>query len=351
MATIAAYNGKLYKLWYDPIRGYTKRKSLKLDDTRENRKRAKQHLKVFENYELEPVVKAINLRDVLNSYTTYKRLKPKTILIYNKAVDHFTTAAGDKYISEYNHNDYLKLLSYFRKPKKITIDRRKKKPEKFKEVYLTQNSQSLYTRHLKALFNYAIKQKMIKDNIIESIPYVEVVPRPVPSAAMDDILKSLCQREDKFQYAFIYLLVNTGMRAGTILDLHWEDINWNYGIIYFRNIKVHGTEFTFPLIPKLRAIFELIGIKNEGKIFPYKNIEALKFFRRVQEEMKFTQKYGIHKLKHTFISQAVDNGISLEDLSILTNTSLRTLKKHYYKPNMQRIGDRLQHINITNVSA
>src|SRR5690606_7959520 len=206
------------------------------------------------------------------AYFTHKRLKPKTILIYKKAVDHFISAAGDRYIYEYNHTHYVKLLNYFKKPKQIIIDKRKKKPKLFKDVVLTQNSQSLYTRHLKALFNYFVKHKYIKKNPIEAVPYQEKVPRPVPSELLDTILKKLLET-DYSQYAFIYLLVNTGMRAGTVLALCWEDINFNYEVIFFRNIKVQGTEFTFPLIPKLKNLFTQLGPKESGKVFPYKNIE------------------------------------------------------------------------------
>src|SRR5690606_21534663 len=156
MAWVAEYNGKLYKVFHDPFVGYTRRTSLKMDATRENWKRAKREVALDGELGelLIPYNSKVYINDLLEAYFTHKRLKPKTILIYKKAVDHFISAAGDRYIYEYNHTHYVKLLNYFKKPKQIIIDKRKKKPKLFKDVVLTQNSQSMYTRHLKALFNY-----------------------------------------------------------------------------------------------------------------------------------------------------------------------------------------------------
>lgn len=346
---IKSINGILYKEYWDTEKGYTRRQSLKMRATKENKRIAERNLFEEHHPNLILLPKTVPyLTDTLDNYFTYKQSKPKTRLAYSKAADHLIEACGNKRVDLYTHQDYVQLLRYFRQPKKIPIDQRRKEKKKFRIVNYSSNSVAFYTRHLFALFNYFIKQKWIQQNPIEVVKYTEKVPRPVPQKVIDEILKQL-KEKDAMYYNYTYFLLHTGIRASAALQLQWEDIDWQNGIIIFRNLKVKDKEYTFPLKP-LEELFRMIGVKKSGKIFPYKNIDSVKFFRKIQDKMKLDEKYGIHKLKHTFISRMVDEGISLEDLSILTNTSLSTLRKHYWKPDIQRIGERLTKVQMSQIS-
>ncbi|MBK8609097.1 MAG: tyrosine-type recombinase/integrase [Chitinophagaceae bacterium] len=136
------------------------------------------------------------------------------------------------------------------------------------------------------------------------------------------------------------------IRKSTALELQWQDIDWKNKIIKFRNVKVKGKEYEFPLIPRLQDILKTLEVKQSGKVFPYKNDYGLIFFKRAQKDLGLKQTYSIHKLKHTFVSQLVNAQMSLEDVSELTNTSLRTLKKNYLKMDKSRIANKLQSIKI-----
>jgi len=347
---LLSINGYLYRSYWNKSKGYTCKESLKLKDTQNNRRIAQKLIRKYQvnkldNY-VEDSINYIRLSKALNNFLEFKNPKYKTVITYKLAVKHLITAAGDKYIQDYTHKDYVALLKHFRTPHKILVDTRSNKDDKkYITKILAQNSQAIYTRTLKALFNYYLKHKHITENIIEAIPSAEAKPTPIDNDDLNKIMDAL--KRIPHQYALTYFLVNTGIRKSTALELCWDDIDWKNKIIKFRNIKVKGKEYTFPLIPRLQEILKSMDVKKSGKVFPYKNDYGLIFFKRVQDNLKLKNHYSIHKLKHTFVSQLVNAGMSLEDVSELTNTSLRTLKKNYLKMDKSRIADKLQSIKIT----
>lgn len=344
---LRSINGILYKEFWDHQKGYTRRKSLKLKDTQINRRHAQKllHLTEAENYYTDASTNYIKLTQALQIYLEYKNPKPKTRQLYTQAVNHLIESAGDKFIQDYTHKDYVLLLTHFRKQKKYLLDHRSyKKEKKFIIKSLSQNSQSIYSRTLKALFNYFVKHKQISENIIEALPPGDPHPTPIDLDDLEKILNAL--KRIPHQYALTYFLVNTGIRKSTALDLCWDDIDWKNNLITFRNIKIKGKYYQFPFIPRLKTILKTLGPQKTGKVFPYKNESGLIFFKRVQDHLNLKRHYSIHKLKHTFVSQLVNAGMSLEDVSELTNTSLRTLKKNYLKMDKKRIADKLQSIKI-----
>lgn len=331
MASIESINGRLYLKYYDPHKRYSRRKSLKLADNQFNRRSAQKIAKAYKTDFIpegftDAKQKYVLLSDAVKEFIQIKPFAQSTKDIYNRAAEHFINATSDKFASEYSTRDYIKLLSYFRQKK------------------LSQNSQSIYTRTLHSLWKYFIKERLAQENIIEVIRYKDSVIQSIDAATVQKILDGLKKNVD--HYAFVFLLVNTGMRVSTLLDLHWEDIDWKRKIIVLRNIKVKGQPFTIPLIPKFTKIFKQLGIKETGKVFNYKDRFSTRFYNRIQEDLKLKKRYGIHKLKHTFISEAIRQGTPLEILSELTNTSIRTLKKHYANISRQHLAKELQRIKI-----
>lgn len=343
-------SGHLYRSYWDKNLRYTRYQSLKLKDTQANRRIAakiiaQKKATSFDDY-IEASVNYVKLSKALTEFLEYKNLKPKTAQIYKQATAHLISVAGDKFIQDYTHKDYVALLKYFRTPKKLTVDTRSKKQDKkFITKPMAQNSQAIYTRTLKALFNYFLKHKQVTENIIEIIPSSEAKPTPIDEDDLKKILDSL--QRIPHQFALTKFLLNTGIRKSTALELQWQDVDWKNKIIKFSNIKVKGKEYEFPLIPRLKEILQSLEVKKTGKVFPYKNDYGLIFFKRAQKDLGLKQQYSIHKLKHTFVSQLVNQGMSLEDVSELTNTTLRTLKKNYLKMDKSRIAGKLQSIKIT----
>ena len=357
MASIEIFNGYLYLKYYSKKKRYSVRKTLHVKATQQNKREQERKLKKGELnflFDIRPDGKKglsdlqsqLYFSDILNSYFISKNLAPGTRSIYNMGVIHLEAAAGRKFIHDFSDDDYTKLINYFDKLPIYLLKKNEKTGKKEKVLLrtgLSQNSKSMYTRHLHALFEYLVDKKYIEVNIMSTVPQVDKEPRPIHIDDMKRILDEL-KKSSKDQYNIIYFIYNTGIRISTALALHWEDIYWRQEKIIFRNIKVQGKEFEFPLTPQLKKLLEGMGKKPKGKIFPYVNNSSMHFFTKVQETLKLDNRYGLHKLKATFISDMVNAGISLEDLSLISNTDIRTLKKYYTKLDQRRIKARLQEV-------
>ena len=366
MPSIQKHNGYLYVEFYSPSKGYSVHRTLKLKATETNYRDAKKKLKagqilipeLMDDIPVKDLPGKITLSQILPQYFIYKNLAAGTRSIYQEAVKHLETSAGIKNINEYQKSDYLKLINHLNKLKIYT---NKTNPvtglieKKVTRSGAAVNSQSIYTRTLHSLFTYLVKEGYAKTNIINVIPPQISSPRPIAKTDMKLILDHL-RSAGRDQYNIIYFLYNTGIRISTALDLRWEDIQWQSNEIIFRNIKVHGKEYTFPITTPIRAILKEMGIKEAGKIFPFKNRSSLKFFNRTQITLGITKKsedkqqsktarYNLHKLKHTFISDFVNARIRMQDLSQLTNTSEKTLRKYYTNFDKHRIASEIEGVD------
>jgi integrase len=354
MATIETYNGYLYLKYYDKNKRFTVRKSLKIKATQQALREVNRKLKagdykyilVDDKVKIKDLRPQLTFQDILEDYYVSEDLQPGTRSIYKYSVHHLEEAAGRKYLHEYNEQDYTKLINHFNQLPVYLIKKNDKTGEKEKILLRTglkKNSKSMYTRALHALFEYLVTKKYISANIMSTVPQEDKEPRPIFVDDMKKILDEL-KKTNKQQYDVIYFIYNTGIRISSALALRWEDINWQQENIIFRNIKVQGKEFEFPMTPLLKELLEGMGKKPKGKIFPYVNNSSLHFFTKVQETLKLDNRYGLHKLKATFISDMVNDGVSLEDLSLISNTDIRTLKKYYTKLDQKRIKARLQEV-------
>jgi integrase len=350
MASIETFNGYLYLKFYSKKKGYSLRKTLHVKATQANQREQERKLKKGELnhlFDTSPDGKKspnglqphLYLSDILNTYFVSKNLTPGTRSIYNMAVTHLEAAAGRKYLHEYYEEDYTKLIIYFDQLPVYLIKKNELTGTKEKSLLrtgLSQNSKSMYARTLHALFKYLVGKNYIFQNIIGNIPQLKKEPRPIDQDDMKKILDEL-KKTNMEQFNVIYFIYNTGIRISTALALRWEDIDWSHNQIIFRNIKVQGKEFTFPLLPVLKEIFNNIGIKPRGKIFSYSNKDSMHFFNKVQETLKLEKHHSLHKMKATFISDYVNQGIPLKDLSLITNTDIKTLEKYYTKLDQKRI--------------
>lgn len=332
MPVLETYKGYYYIKFYDADKGYTTRRTTGLKATAGNKTPATRRLREFNktytggtHQLLDKKQLRISLDDALDEYLDIKLLRPKTCEVYRLAVNHFKSVLQSSLVASISKTDYRRLL------------------KRFDDRMLSQNSRSMYLRHLRALWKYFVKCGYAQENIITKIKYVDKAPEPIAPADLTKILNYLYSKSKK-QYYIIKFLTLTGSRISTALVLDWKDINWKVNEIRLRNIKINQQPFLFPLTRELKKLFQEMGTKLGGNVFGYKSRFGLIFWRRMYDdkEFKVKRKYTLHQLRKTFYSEMVNSGISLDDLGKVTNTDTRTLKKHYAKLDLQRIQKQLE---------
>jgi len=327
MAKIVNRGGVLYLEFYDSVKGYSTKISLKVKDTRENRRMANEVKKKYEA-ELIPVYKLQNKKEpvpkfseLFGKYLLEKDYKKSTMGIYEEASKAVLESLGDRVITEYRVEDNLHLRDYY-------VSRGYK-----------QNTQSIKNRTLRSFFNWCIKRKIISENPIEVIKEESKPVEIIPEAELKELL-AYAKKRNKAAYYFINFLKMTGFRKSSALALKWEQINFKEKIITADNVK-KDRMFEFPLTKELIKLFKEMGGKEEGEVFGYKN-DGLKFWYRYQRRLGFKKIYGLHQLRKTFISGLVNDNYSLYDVAVLADhRSIKTTMKHYTKANINRIREQL----------
>lgn len=270
-------------------------------------------------------------------------LKEKTLGTYKQAVDHFISAAGDKYIHQYNVEDYNKLLRFF-------ADKGSRP-----------NTISIYTRPLKKLWTYFINQGWIAQNIIEATEGEETDPDPIP---LDDLFKILQflktnNKDYPHQFQIVYFMLLTGCRPSSAIVQLKKDIDLKEKFITIRNVKTGHRKkkpfYQFPLYPELLDLVKDIlkdSPKKEERLFHmYSVVEKnytwpLSFWDRAiaallketddkgkTKEPEIQRSYSLKQIRSTLASFLI-NAIRMDIFTVqklLDHANIKVTEKHYVR--------------------
>jgi integrase len=130
------------------------------------------------------------------------------------------------------------------------------------------------------------------------------------------------------QYDFVVCLLDSGGRYHEITHLEWKDVNLQAGVMFVRQWKT-GKRHTIFMTDRVKAILTSRAAEptHEKWVFPnderndhrpYHNM----WFQRAVERAGITgKKIRFHKLRSTFASKLVQNGVSLFEVQQLLGHS------------------------------
>jgi integrase len=174
----------------------------------------------------------------------------------------------------------------------------------------TENTKRLIWRHLKAIYNWGIDKGYVSDNPYEdkptnSIPKVDYYSDKEILEIFNELTNS--KQSDLIRFAFL-----TGARRGELANFSKEDIN-EHNII----LKGKSGARPFPINDRLQEIID------RGLIFEYNT------YRAVESALK---RVGLNatKIRHTFATRLVKNGMNLYKVSkLMGHKSVKTTEKYY----------------------
>lgn len=331
MATIYSKKGMLYLGYYVLDTSGNKKHiqfSLKLEDSRENRKLAK-IIKTEKEAELlkpNPVLMRYNL-NLENAFNLFKKSKRDvsrcTILNYD------------------NMYRYLKLIV---NPKTHIKDISKHHIQAFEDylrykIGLAHNTVSSYFKDLNTFWNWMIREKFVYDKIPWRIPQEQKLIKTIPDGDFQLILDHLEQKKDKKHFRFVMFLRLSGLRVGEATSLRWEDIDFEKDRILIKNTKGKRND-EFPLYYGLKE-FLLRFRQLSGKVFDFKDKDSTKFWNRALEEIEELEgrKYNLHQIRKTFATQLVNKSVSVFDaMKLLRHKNINTTLKYYTYADLNRLG-------------
>lgn len=160
--------------------------------------------------------------------------------------------------------------------------------------------------------------------------------RYLDSAELERLLDEVSKLERKDAANAIYLLIFTGARRSEILDLRWEEIDWEGSVAVLRDSKtgpgkaVYLNADAIQLLEWMRPTYG----RSEGPVFP--GLTTLSYWWKKAAKRAGLSGVRLHDLRHTFASVGLKSGLSLEEISkLLGHSDLRVTQRYAHMNNKQ----------------
>ena len=236
-------------------------------------------------------------------------------------------------------------------PSQLTIE----DIDQYKEARKKQNAANrtinIELSFLRAVINKMIDYNLASKNIIKAKHFLKEPPRKIVFLSPEKC-KYIIDHATPYLKPIIATAVYTGMRRSEILNLKWDDINFNHKIIRVYSSKTNSIRY-IPLSGELEKI--LINLaKTSEYVFTYrgKHIKSINrsfktYIKNVDPNITF------HMFRHAFITNLVLNGANIKTIQslaghrdITTTEKYMHLNPRYSRDAIRNLTERIQGRNI-----
>ena len=236
---------------------------------------------------------------------------------------HIAPALGTKSIPELTVHDIDKLRS------KLEIAG--KSPQTVKHVLTL----------VKRLLNFALRKgyvDFIPGTLHIAMPTIDnkVTENLTPEQAQK-LLQALDEEADQVIASLVRLALFTGMRRGALLNLQWDDLDFERGFITLRGdvAKKQKTE-TIPMNDQARAILNSLPRTTSPYVFPGRHDDRPRtnithILKRIRKKAGLPESFRpLHGLRHSFASWLASSGqVSMYELQKLLTHSSPQMTQRY----------------------
>lgn len=195
-----------------------------------------------------------------------------------------------------------------------------------------------YMAVLSSTFNYAVKRlRWLGENPCLNLLRLKdtaVRDRVVQKDEIAKIINACQKSKSPYLYCIVLIALTTGARQGEILNLEWQDINWENKQAFFRETKngrPRSIALVDPVIEELKKIYTSRHPKKSlvfASRTAFGKIDVKKGWR---EALKRAGISGLtfHGLRHSFSTMAAEQGASnLELASAMGHRTLQMLMRY-----------------------
>lgn len=159
------------------------------------------------------------------------------------------------------------------------------------------------------------------------------IPQRAPTFFTEEQLTALLEKVEGPLRQVVIFAVNTGVRIGELVNIEWQDIDFERRVIRIRNKKDFTTKSKLErTIPINDQVFNLLTrLSRKGRYIFGSNrgrrcsARLSKQFTRYLRAAGFGREFTFHSLRHTFASHLVQRGVSLYIVSkLLGHSNIKT---------------------------
>jgi len=323
MASIYSKRKILYLSWYEELLSgerIHRNHSLKLKDTRENRKLAKLIKKKKENmllFSFNKVQREITVSEAYKQFIETKNEKAKaTIKYYEHALRLLVKDYGNVSVSNISSEEIKEIVQQYKK--------------------LSKESIISYKKGIKIFFNFLISENFITKNPVGKIERIRNRKVEVMTDSELEEILFYFKNRNKDHYNLIKFLVLSGFRISEAISLKWRDIKVDHIIV--NNQKGKRKDY-FPLTEPIRE--HVRSIMKEGEhVFNYKSVAAARHLGK-QISIFTDKKFSFHSFRKKFGTDWAKNLMPAELKEIMRHNDIRTTMEYYVGLNVIEIGAKM----------
>jgi len=257
----------------------------------------------------------------------------KSFKSYRIVFNHLLRIIGNYPVSEFSANDI----------------------EQYKNKRLGEASRATVNVELariKAVFQRAVDWNLTPKNPGYKVKRVKIEQKEILSMSHDEVKKVIDVIDNSLIKSIVLFALHTGCRLNEILNLEWQDINLNEKTLHIRNKPGFTTKSgKIRLIPISDNLFSLLydiySTKSQSNIYElkqapdylFKNVNGGRYdksyishkFKHYLRLAGLPEKYHMHCLRHTFITNLVKLGVNANYIKeIAGHASLSTTQNYIH---------------------
>lgn len=155
------------------------------------------------------------------------------------------------------------------------------------------------------------------------------------------ILRYCSSHKNSELHSIIAFAIETAMRQGEILKLHWEHVNLSQRVATLHDTK-NGSRRDVPLSLRARDMLMRLGPQSTGRIFSYTS-NGLKSTWRFMLQRLSIEDLHFHDLRHEAVSRLFEKGtLDMMEISAISGHKSLAMLKRYTHLRAQKLVRKLE---------
>ena len=189
-----------------------------------------------------------------------------------------------------------------------------------------------FIRHLSTMFNWAVQNNLMDKNPVTKDVRFKPKSKPKRGFSKQDLYRlfEYLWRHNRDLYYLCGILIRTGLRVGDALNLKWEDVDFQNGLLYHSNSKKRGYD-VFPLTKGLENFLRSIPRNYDPYILRWRNVDrAGQAYQTVKRNLELHKDLTMHGLKRTYATLLAEAGVPPSAIQKLAHhEDYQTTLRHY----------------------
>lgn len=187
---------------------------------------------------------------------------------------------------------------------------------------------------LSHVFNIAIEKGYCDRNPVKGIKRLKETPWRHRFVFSESEIRQLVEKAAPHLKLILMLAFGTGLRKGDLLNLQWEDVDFDHGIITCTMQKTEAP-VEIPMLPMIQQALEKMKAMSNGSLYVFtlngKKIGDIKTaFKAALRRSSLDKKgYRFHDIRRTFATMLYNRGVHLTKIQrLLGHKSVLTTERY-----------------------